>query len=592
VLGRVLVVENNLPYAEEACDRLREQGCEAVLVPDSETFEHARANGDEYDEIVLAAVRQAFEEKGAFDVLVCNLHLKDEPDGLWAEGDWLGVEVLNYAATKYPGLVCILCTAQPPSLYTDFTERYPLANVVFKIPPIPEPLCRAVVKVLTEGYPVKRKIGRSYELRGINSQIYRFLHNHGIMASAFRGVKEYDMRLIRVLGGGMDEPVGEAVDLVADLWNADWGLPAYPLASQLAEMEYRRIFWEGHRDHLLHQLLVYLLGLYLYYGSDHLRDALSAIMTEQEFLCAWKVAALFHDLGYVFEIDREKTEEIYDKVFEELNDLRKRCLHHFFSARNVEFLPAQDDAIRERGQIYVSEVESREILRLTQLGNEDLFALLEPQAKKAHLGLTEQNLRHYWEHARSNWTKDQQRKPFADHGITGALILLQQYLSLRNYLAQALPVLNREHLVHKEMFESIREVQKSVQNCHPAIMAAASAIALHNINVEAWDRNHAYTSRLLTLHEFRLSLKETPFEFFMALVDALQCWDRPKYVISKRPHFETQAQDMMIRFIDGKIVLACTTDSPQVKSSIDHTLKQLPHYMRAEEIELLLGKLA
>ncbi len=278
MLGRMVVVENTIRYAQEVCRKLTHMGCEATTVLDQATIGKASKNANQYKTIVLEAVQSALE-RDCFDAIVVNLHLKDESSGLFDDGDFLGDEVLRYIAENHPGICCIAWTAAPPQRFADFAERYNLADVVYKIPPRTDALCKSVVKTLIQGHPVRRKIDkRQYELNGINSQIYRFLHNRGIMSQIFSGIEDYDNRLVRALGGGLDEPVGEAVHLMADLWHLEPGLPRYPLINELGKMEFGRAFWEEHRDHLIHQLLVYLLGIYLYYGSDRLNEAISIEM--------------------------------------------------------------------------------------------------------------------------------------------------------------------------------------------------------------------------------------------------------------------------------------------------------------------------
>ena len=203
---------------------------------------------------------------------------------------------------------------------------------------------------------------------------------------------------------------------MADLWHSEPGLPCYPLIDRLGEMEFDRAFWKGHRDHIVHHLLTYLLGLYFYFGSDLLREALAAELSEEEFLRAWKIAALFHDLGYVFEVEYERRSEVYYQVFDELNDLNERCLHHYFAARNVSVLRAEDTAIRNRGEIFMPRVRPDHIRGLGELGDRDLFLPLEPIAQRAHLGEIEDSLRWYWEYAMTRPTLDRTRRGYSPQG--------------------------------------------------------------------------------------------------------------------------------------------------------------------------------
>jgi len=596
MLGRVLVVENRTEYAEEACRKLKALGCEVTSVPDLETIKKARENADKWETIVLRAVQSALE-KDKFDVIVINLHLKDESGHLLYEGDFLGEKVLRHVTENYPGISCIVCTAHPPGRSAHFfLDRYNVADIIYKnaiIPARTDYLCDATKEVLTKGHRVRKKIGeRWYELTGVNSQIYRFLHNNDIMSQVSSGIENSDNRLIKALGGDLlDERVGEATSLMADLWHLEAGLPRYPLIYKLGEMEFGRAFWEGHRDHLIHQLLVYLLGLYLYYGSDQLRGALSADMSEVDFLRAWKIAALFHDLGYVFEVEFEKKGKVYDQAFVELNDLRKKCLYHYFTARGISILEAEDYKIRHHGGIFVPEVNSKQIRTLSYFVDEDLFLPLEPQAQKAHLGETEDSLRRYWEYAMSHWTQGPRREGYVDHGIAGALVLLQQYRSLKHYLEKAICVIQRSsRLVARRTAGLIANLASQIAEYQSAVEAAASAIALHYIDVDNWDRDDAFTSQSLTLNQFCLSLQGTPFAFFLALVDILQSWDRPRYTMPKGLNYVMQAQDVAIGFRDGKIIVTYKTDPYRgtLQSIFARMLEQMSHYMWLDDLRVLL----
>ena len=63
--------------------------------------------------------------------------------------------------------------------------------------------------------------------------MYRFLHNRGVISRVFEGIRDYDNRLVKVLGGRLGEPVDTAVTLMADLRHKEAGLPRYPLAYRL-----------------------------------------------------------------------------------------------------------------------------------------------------------------------------------------------------------------------------------------------------------------------------------------------------------------------------------------------------------------------
>ncbi|MFC2036912.1 hypothetical protein ACFLYD_02930 [Chloroflexota bacterium] len=596
MLGKILVVENTSPYAEEVCEKLRVLGCEALWAPSQETLDWARSNPDNYNEIVLGSVWLALEE-GEYDIVIVNMHLEDESDSYPGFGDFLGDEVLTHVTANYPGISCIVCTVHTPTSYDHMRTRYNLADLIDKegIPLPTDALCDAVKRVLVDGHPVRRLIDtRAYEVNGVNSRIYRFLHNRGIMPRIFSGIADYDDRLIKILGGNLqDERVGEATRLMADLWHLEAGLPCYPLIYNLGELEFNRAFWEGHRDHLIHQLLVYLLGLYLYYGSEPLRSALSTTMSETGFLLVWKITALFHDLGYVFEVERKKHGKINKDAIEDLNDLREYCLHHYFAARGIDVLRAENKNLREEGEIFFQKVAKKQILSLARFGKEDLFLILEPQARTARLGKAADSLKRYWEYAMSDPSEEGTREAYIDHGIAGALVLLQQYRSLQDLVQKSLPIVepsSPELPVTSETAELVRELASQIEDCRVSLELAASAIALHNVNVDNWDHNDAFTREQLTLHQYSLSLEQTPLAFFLALVDALQSWDRPKFTMPKGSTYVMQAQDIVIGLNQGKIAIAYVADPLHGKpgSVFSQIVELMSHYMQPDDLSAIL----
>ena len=56
-----------------------------------------------------------------------------------------------------------------------------------------------------------------------------------------------------------------------ELWEAEIGIGPYPFSEILSLFEFGGKFWDGYRDHVLHQIKVYLLGLYLFFGCKKIR---------------------------------------------------------------------------------------------------------------------------------------------------------------------------------------------------------------------------------------------------------------------------------------------------------------------------------
>ena len=98
------------------------------------------------------------------------------------------------------------------------------------------------------------------------------------------------------------------------------GMPIFvTLFGKLADVEWDRAFHDGYRDHTIHSIYVFLLGLYLYTESEAIFKMLSDNTPEprerherpmlgepNSFWNQWVLATLCHDLGYPFESEDAK----------------------------------------------------------------------------------------------------------------------------------------------------------------------------------------------------------------------------------------------------------------------------------------------
>ena len=138
-----------------------------------------------------------------------------------------------------------------------------------------------------------------------------------LIAEALAGVSQGQDRLLRALAyPGQDRRMLESQGLIRELWHAEPGWGPYPLLEQLSRNQADRVYFRRYRDHLVHMLRVWIQGLYFLGRVDPLRQALLdevrgeggmwGAAAEGELLAEvqrrWKAAALWHDLGYVFEI--------------------------------------------------------------------------------------------------------------------------------------------------------------------------------------------------------------------------------------------------------------------------------------------------
>ncbi len=79
-----------------------------------------------------------------------------------------------------------------------------------------------------------------------------------------------------------------------------------------------------HRDHYSHSVYVFALGLAIYAADRDLRSAFLDFYREEglshrEFLYLWGLAALFHDIGYPFQLAHEQIKVYVEELFGEGN---------------------------------------------------------------------------------------------------------------------------------------------------------------------------------------------------------------------------------------------------------------------------------
>ena len=234
-----------------------------------------------------------------------------------------------------------------------------------------------------------------------------------------------------------------------------------------------------HRDHYSHSVYAFALGLAVYAGDPVYRKVFNGFYGAEsdeaayyKFLHLWGMSALFHDIGYPFQLAHEQiknyTEEIWGK---------KNPLNPFVSFGNLENFTAIPKPAAERIK--------------TKLGLKKEFSNLD---ELLAYGL---NLREgYDEKTVTELLRQRILHPaqFMDHGYFSAVILVKQLLA-------------------QDGFRFDREV-----------LDVLTAILLHN-SLNKYDLPASHP----------IALEEHPLCYLLMLCDELQNWDRLAYgKISKR----------------------------------------------------------
>lgn len=243
-----------------------------------------------------------------------------------------------------------------------------------------------------------------------------------------------------------------------------------------------------HRDHYSHSVYVFLIGLSIYQNHAALRTAYHAKYGLQEgkqaachFLEFWGLAALFHDVGYPFEIAHQQMKSYVCKLDQNNNDAYGFA--PYVSYRNMdEFVVSR---LGNLNDLFAKEIVNRlseHYLKRTQV--EPFYA--EHQLRKAL-----QDRAIHENPAEKDYL-------YMDHAYFSGLIMAKTYLAR-----------------HKQI--------DCCEKLPSATMDAFCAIMLHNSLFQFTMRSFLHTKEALRLDDGQ------PLCYLLMLCDELQCWDRTAY---------------------------------------------------------------
>ena len=282
---------------------------------------------------------------------------------------------------------------------------------------------------------------------------------------------------------------------------------------------------EKQRDHFVHSLNVFILGLAIYAGNRNYRAAFEkAIMNpdkypenlptaQEEFLFRWGLASLFHDVGYPVEIISNQMSRFLRFVTDadqdrSLGEVKAHLEFENFRRFNsiAEVLPkkAFTRAFYDEhdSAVYVDLLQPIDLLaqRIHQTLNVDMVPIKNKldlyHAEMAKLG-------------------------FVDHGYYSAIIVLKWY----GYLIQTTG-------------------QQPLRFYH-AIVDSACAILLHN-----------YFSRTLVdaFHLPPMEAEQNPIAYLLMFCDEMQDWNRAAYGVLEK--FRTQINSANIQIDDERFAIS------------------------------------
>ncbi len=382
-----------------------------------------------------------------------------------------------------------------------------------------------------------------------------------VLDEALDGVENGWERLIRALAyPGLDGRDLAARELLRDLWRVDGGLGPYPGLDTLAIFQQGGRYYRLYRDHLAHQLRVWVLGLYLLGKVPRLREAQRTGLQREdaerwgkagdtaldaEILRRWKIASLWHDIGYVFEVQSgaEPLADI-DRAFADIDRDLRAPLTALLGTKDAGIPGGAEDGWYDDSQYddLGPLPRWRRLHRfdeLTRGRNRRLWQELAPAGHAVGLAptnTTDGGLFSYFELCRRGEMLAGGKRPaFIDHGIAGALLLLRIHHHMERYGKRLSAFLvDSEESVQPELLERVRSIDETTRGALPAVLAAARAVALHNVHPWLPETGSAH-DKGLTPERYRLCADVLPLAHLLTLADGLQEWDRPRYAPPMTP---------------------------------------------------------
>ncbi|HOR84946.1 MAG TPA: RyR domain-containing protein [Bacillota bacterium] len=297
------------------------------------------------------------------------------------------------------------------------------------------------------------------------------------------------------------------------------------------------------RDHYIHSVNVFLLGLSIYAGNARFRSAFEqTVMNKkeypfsydtrnEEFYYRWGLASLFHDVGYPVEIVGRQINKFIDFATA-VGDKEKPVIVQL-SFENFQELNRISEIIPKRvfTKCYFDHYEDSVYI--------DMLKPVDLLAHKLHtsLGVDLKDMKF----ALDDFVNVMARFGFIDHGYYSSIIVLKWY----GYLIQS--------------------AKYKPEYFFWPVLDSASAILLHN----------CYKNMMMK-KPFNLSAlapNTHPIAFLLILCDELQEWNRKAYGIKDK--LRTLAAEAGLEVTDEKLTLTLITHNGSLPADFSREKKKL-----------------
>ena len=271
---------------------------------------------------------------------------------------------------------------------------------------------------------------------------------------------------------------------------------------------------EKQRDHFIHSVNVFLLGLAIFSQNLKFRETMAkyimkskyekyykledGTLSREEFLYRWGIAALFHDIGYPVEIiGKQLTKFIDDGIQSISDDYSVKTGIDFKNFNQFNSIVKEDPHFSD---VYREDFPNASFL--------DMYKPTDIMAHKisVDLGVNPYDLAEHLD----NFIYYMGDMGFVDHGFFSSILVLNSYGHLmQKYYGELIS--NAEDEAEKE-----RLIKKYTYFFYP-VVDSASAILLHNYYRNAMQNDFGQT---------QLEPSKSPIAYLLILCDELQEWNR------------------------------------------------------------------
>ena len=303
-----------------------------------------------------------------------------------------------------------------------------------------------------------------------------------------------------------------AIDIIKKVMKSHKKKKFIDYITELSRVEFgTRNLSKNLRDHVNHALLTFILGIYI---NENLLKKLDCSVDPFD----WKLASLFHDIGYPLEVALNKIIKNFELT---INDIKN----------SVSDDDNKEDIFTFSSVKIINLTDNRNGIELIQKRIEDWE--LEIDAKDEYDKMNPLNI---------------------CHGIISALVVLQIVdLMYKKHNPQ-----RKDKKINN--FGVINWNQKCFDD---NVVSACTAIYLHNLPSSSFKKT-------------KINLLNSPLAFLLKLSDSLQDWERPssKYLNGY------SASDFDIEIHEGKIYYTAPSNKKiKIKEEIESSLANYQQYI-------------